>query len=150
MIRLLLTCFLFFKFAAAMYVADDITGLWYNQEKDAKIRIYASNGKYFGKIEWLKTPNDPETGKPKVDKNNPKPEKRSRPVMGLVILANLVYDADDQEWSDGQVYDPKSGNTYSLTCELKDKNTMELRGYIGLSLFGRTDTWTRDTQDGKK
>jgi uncharacterized protein (DUF2147 family) len=149
MIRLLLLLTITLKVAATAWVADDITGLWYNQEKDAKIRITGANGKYFGRIEWLKIPNDPETGKPKLDKHNPKTEKRTRPVMGLAILANLVFDSEEQEWSKGQVYDPKSGNTYSLTCSLKDKNTMELRGFIGFSLLGRTDTWTRAEEETK-
>ncbi|MBI3510808.1 MAG: DUF2147 domain-containing protein [Bacteroidetes bacterium] len=128
------------------YVQDDITGMWYNQEKDAKIKIYAASGKYFGSIQWLKTPIDPETGKPKLDKHNPDDALKTRPVMGLLILKYLTWDADDQNWSGGIVYDPKSGNNYSLTCTLQDKNTMELRGYLGFSLFGRTDIWTRDTE----
>jgi uncharacterized protein (DUF2147 family) len=146
MLRSFIILAIIFKSVAATFVADDITGVWYNQEKDAKIRIFALNGKYCGKIEWLKTPIDPETGKPKLDKHNPKAERKTRPILGLVILANLTFDADDQEWEDGSIYDPKSGNTYSLTCTLTDKNTMNLRGYIGFSLLGRTDIWTRDTE----
>lgn len=146
MFRILIVLAFIVKAVTTTWVGDDITGVWYNQEKDAKIRIMNLNGNYVGRIEWLKIPNDPETGKPKVDKKNPKAEYRSHPVLGLAILSNLVFDADDQEWTDGNIYDPKSGNTYSLTCKLKDKNTMELRGYIGFSLLGRTDTWTRDTE----
>jgi len=138
---LLSTCFV-----SSSWVANDITGVWLNQDQDAKIKIYASYGKFYGMITWLKEPNDPETGKPKVDKHNPDTKNKSRAILNLVILKDLTFDADDQEWSDGEVYDPKSGNTYSLSCSLKDKNTMELRGYLGISLFGRTDTWTRADQ----
>ncbi len=130
-------------FTSATFVADDIAGTWLNQDKDAHIKIFALNGKYFGQIVWLKTPIDPETGKPKVDKHNSDESKRNVPIMNLVIMKNLVFDAGDQDWEDGQIYDPKSGNGYSLTCTLTDKNTMQLRGYMGLSLFGRTDIWTR-------
>jgi uncharacterized protein (DUF2147 family) len=132
--------------SASTWVANDIAGKWLNKDKDAHVKIYASSGKYYGQIVWLKVPNDPETGKPKLDKHNPDKSLRNKPVMNLLILKNLEFDADDQEWSDGEVYDPKSGNDYSLTCTLKDKNTMELRGYMGISLLGRTDIWTRVTE----
>jgi uncharacterized protein (DUF2147 family) len=136
--------FLFFStIAAVQWVGNDICGIWWNKDKDAKIKIYTSYGKYFGQIHWLKNPLDSVTNKPKLDKNNPDEEARKRPVMGLLILKNLEWDNDDQEWDDGDIYDPKTGNTYSLTCKLKDKNTMELRGYLGISLLGRTDIWTR-------
>ena len=135
--------FFFLSSIATTWVGNDICGIWWNKDKDAKIKIYLSNGKYWGQIHWLKNPIDTVTNKPKVDKNNPDETQRNRPIMGLLILKNLVWDADDQEWDDGDIYDPKSGNTYSLTCKLTDKNTMELRGYIGFSLLGRTDIWTR-------
>lgn len=132
--------------SSSTWVANDIAGVWLNKDKDAHIKIYASYGKYYGQIIWLKIPNDPETGKPKVDKKNPDPSLRTKPVLNLIILKNLEFDADDQEWDDGEVYDPKTGNDYSLTCTLKDKNTMDLRGYMGISLLGRTDIWTRVTE----
>jgi uncharacterized protein (DUF2147 family) len=131
---------------SSTWVANDITGTWLNKDKDAHIKIYGSYGKYYGQIVWLKVPNDPETGKPKLDKHNPDNALKTKPVMNLIILKNLEFDADDQEWDDGEIYDPKSGNDYSLTCTLKDKNTMELRGYMGISLLGRTDIWTRVTE----
>jgi uncharacterized protein (DUF2147 family) len=146
MVRLLLLFFITAKIASTSWVADDIVGSWYNQEKDAKIKIFKNGGKYYGKIEWLKEPNDPETGKPKLDKHNSDDEKKKRPVMGLTILTDLEFDADDQEWSDGDIYDPKTGNSYSLTCKMKDKNNMDLTGYIGFSFIGRTSNWTRATE----
>ncbi|MCX6311815.1 MAG: DUF2147 domain-containing protein, partial [Bacteroidetes bacterium] len=99
--------------------------------------------KFYGQIIWLKTPIDPETNKPKLDKHNGDDKLKTRPILNLLILTDLVFDADDQDWSDGNVYDPKTGNSYSLTCKLKDKDNMELRGYMGISVLGRTDIWTR-------
>ncbi len=132
--------------SSSTWVANDISGTWLNKDQDAHIKIYSSYGKYYGQIVWLKIPNDPETGKPKLDKHNPDASLRTKPVLNLIILKDLEFDADDQEWTDGEIYDPKSGNDYSLTCKLKDKNNMELRGYMGISLLGRTDIWTRVTQ----
>jgi uncharacterized protein (DUF2147 family) len=121
--------------------ADDIIGIWLTAGKEpAKIRIYKSGDKYYGKIVWLKNPAD--NGKPKVDGNNPDKSKRSNPVMGLVLLSGFKFDSDD-EWKGGDIYDPESGKTYDSYLYLKDKNTLKVRGYIGISLFGRTETWTR-------
>jgi uncharacterized protein (DUF2147 family) len=89
---------------------------------------------------WLKNPND--NGKPKVDKNNPDNSKRNQSVVGLLILKEFKFDGDD-EWEDGDIYDPESGKTYSCYLSLKDKHNLKVRGYVGISLFGRTEVWTR-------
>lgn len=130
--------------AQAQTKADDILGIWWNQEKTSKIEVYKNGGKYFGKIIHLEEPND-EQGKPKVDKDNPDEKLRTRPILGMVILKDLAYD-EDNEYEDGNIYDPKSGKTYSANAELVNKNQLNLRGYVGISLIGRTSTWTRTTK----
>ena len=86
--------------------------------------------------------NGEETGKPKLDKRNPDKSKRTVPTLGLVNLHGFTYDPKDKEWN-GFIYDPKNGKEYDCRAELKDANTLKVRGYIGISLIGRTDTWTR-------
>ncbi len=133
------------KLTAQDFKADDIVGVWLNEDKDAHIEIYNDGGKYFGKIIWLKTPIDEKTGKPKVDDKNTDPALQSRPVMGLLLLKDFVFDGDD-EWEDGEIYDPKSGKTYSCYMEFPDEDNLDnlkIRGYIGISLIGRTTYWTR-------
>ncbi|OGU94730.1 MAG: SIGNAL peptide protein [Ignavibacteria bacterium RIFOXYA2_FULL_35_10] len=121
---------------------DTVLGVWLTGKADAKVQIYKKNNKYYGKIIWLKTPND-EHGKPKVDKENPDENLRKRPILGMEILTDFVYD-EDYTWEDGDIYDPKSGSTYSCKMYLsKDYKTLEVRGYIGISLFGRTEIWKR-------
>jgi len=75
---------------------------------------------------------------------NPDEELQKRPIMGLELLSNFEFDGDD-EWEDGDIYDPKSGKTYSCYMEFTDKtkNELKVRGYIGVSLLGRTTYWTR-------
>lgn len=119
--------------------ADDIVGTWFNTEKDAKIEIYPKNGKYFGKIVWLKNPTD--GGKARTDTNNPEEAMRSRQLMGLNLLQDFEY--DDGTWEDGTIYDPKNGKTYSCVISMENENTLEVRGYVGVPMFGRTVTWTR-------
>ncbi|KIC89889.1 DUF2147 domain-containing protein [Flavihumibacter sp. ZG627] len=121
--------------------ADDIIGIWLTGGKEpAKIQIYKSGEKFYGKIIWLK--NSIENGKQRVDANNPDKAKRSNPIIGLLMLTGFKFDGDD-EWKGDDIYDPESGKTYSSYMYLKDKNTLKVRGYVGISLFGRTETWTR-------
>ena len=61
----------------------------------------------------------------------------------MIFMWNFTYDADDKEWVGGSIYDAESGNTYSAYMSLQDYNTMNLRGYLGLSIFGRTNVWKR-------
>jgi len=125
----------------AQIKADDIVGAWLTNGKEpAKIQIYKSGEKYYGKIVWLQNPTD--IGKPKLDKNNPDKNKRNQPIVGLVILKAFKFDGDD-EWEDGDIYDPESGKTYSCFITLKNKTTLKVRGYIGISLLGRTELWTK-------
>ena len=120
--------------------ADAIVGKWQNKDKDAHIEIYKRGSDYLGKIVWLKNPKD-EKGKAKTDHNNPDASLRTRPIIGLEILKGFKY--DDGEWSDGKIYDPKSGKTYSCMMTLNGNNKLNVRGYLGISLIGRTDVWTR-------
>ena len=129
-----------FSFSAWAQKADAILGSWANPNGQDHILIYKHGDKFFGKLDWIKFPND-ENGKPKTDKNNPDPALRSRPDLGLELLKDFTFDGDDV-YSGGTVYDPKNGKTYSCKMTLEG-NTLKIRGYIGISLFGRSETWTR-------
>jgi len=120
---------------------DAILGIWFNAEKDAKIEVYKVDGKYCGKVVWLKNPNDTQ-GKPKTDIENPDPKLRNRPRLGLVVLTDLKH-AGGNSYEKGRIYDPKKGKTYACQAELANPRLLKLRGYIGISLIGRTSEWTR-------
>lgn len=124
----------------ALAQADPIEHTWYNQEKTSKIKIYkAVDGKYYGKIVWLKEPL--RDGKPKTDYLNADKSKQNTLLMGLVVLKGVKKESGN-EYDDGDIYDPKNGKTYS--CKITfEGNHLNLRGYIGFSLFGRTAVWER-------
>lgn len=122
-----------------------IVGVWFNGEKTSKIEIFETkNGDFAGKIIWLKEPNN-EAGNPKTDTKNPEEKLRTRPLLNMVILSGMDVDGKTK-YKNGKIYDPKSGKTYSAKGELLTNNTLALRGFIGVSLVGRTDTWTRTTK----
>lgn len=121
--------------------ADALVGVWEPGHGKAKIKISKIGDKYYGKIVWLKEPKD-ENGNPKVDKNNPDESLKKTPTLGLRILKDFAYKGNNT-WEEGTIYDPENGSTYNCTIKLKDANTLDVRGYIGVSMIGRTDTWVR-------
>ncbi|RSK48479.1 DUF2147 domain-containing protein [Hymenobacter rigui] len=132
---------------AALALADNpdaVLGVWKNGEGTGMVQIYKSGDKYFGRIVWLKVPNNPD-GTPRTDANNPTESLRSKPIRGLVNMRNFTY-AGNNKWEGGQIYDPKNGSDYSCEMTLTDANTLEVRGFIGVSLFGRTDVWKRQVK----
>ena len=144
MIMKKITTTLLFSFVGLLAFSQtnaDIVGEWYNAEKDAVITLFEENETVSGKITWMQFPND-DNGNPKTDHLNPDEHLKSRDRMGMVMMSGFAYDADSV-WDDGELYDPKKGKTYSGMMTLKDKNTIDLRGYIGFSFIGRSSSWTR-------
>jgi uncharacterized protein (DUF2147 family) len=114
-------------------------GQWKNE--DATFEIFESDGRLAAKIVALKEPKTPQ-GEEKKDIHNPDPEKRGRPIVGLVFMSGFTKKSDIR-WENGTIYDPKSGNSYSCLLELEGADRIKVRGFIGISLIGRTDIWTR-------
>jgi len=136
-------------FASAQAVqSDDIVGLWETGSGKARVNIIKSGNYFYGRIVWLKEPLN-EEGKPKVDKNNPDESKRSTPLLGYRMLSSFEFKGDNL-WEDGTIYDPESGSTYNCKITMDDKNTMNIRGFIGIAAFGRTDVWKRLEMKKKK
>ena len=151
--RVLLLLSLTLSLAAPADDADAILGQWTTAEAKSQVRIYAQDGLYHGRIVALKEPrfpDDPEhqdyveglEGQPKIDRNNPDEALRKRPIVGMNLMSGFQYDGDNV-WSGGTIYDPESGKTYKCKLTLVAPNELNVRGYVGISLFGRTTTWTR-------
>lgn len=134
--------------------ASIIEGVWLTQkkEKNAKIQISRCSGdasKYCGKIVWLESPTY-EDGTQKVDRNNRDTSKRDRPLMGLNLLTNFDEIEKNKFWDNGKIYNPEDGDIYN--CEInyyvKDNiEKLEVHGYVGITLFGKTQTWVRSSLD---
>jgi uncharacterized protein (DUF2147 family) len=125
---------------------DAIIGQWLTDGKDARIEITKVDGKYEGKIVWLKDPlydsKDPEAGKPVRDRDNPDAARRNDPMIGLRLLRDFEY-VGKNAWKNGAIYNPENGKTYHANLTLANPKELKVRGYIGISLFGGTTIWTR-------
>ena len=139
---LVLISILPFGFTTQDPKGDRLIGVWEPSNGRSRIKIEKIGAKYYGKIVWLKEPIDPATKKPKTDKNNPDPDLQKVPLMGYRMLKDFTYKGDD-EWADGTIYDALNGSTYSCVIKMSNENTLNIRGYIGVSALGRTDVWKR-------
>jgi uncharacterized protein (DUF2147 family) len=120
--------------------SDKILGLWLSEEKDGKIEIYKSENKYFGKLIWGKTMYEADGSTSKKDVKNKDEKLRGRNLKDLLMLKNFKYNGG--VWDGGEIYDPYSGKTYSCTMKISD-GKLNIRGYVGISLLGRTAVWER-------
>jgi uncharacterized protein (DUF2147 family) len=137
LITLLVVIFLSANTFAQTTNKDALLGTWLTGSVKGKVLIYKDGDKYSGKIVWLKEPNR-EDGTAKLDRNNSDKALQTRPIMGLNMLKGFIFDVD--KWVDGTIYDPENGKTYSCKITWRD-GKLDVRGYIGISLLGRTDTW---------
>lgn len=100
------------------------------------VEIYESNGKIYGKVLQIL-----EKGKEDKVCEECKGDKKNKPIKGMVIIDGLTK--NDDEWDGGKILDPKSGKEYKCVISLENENKLKVRGYVGFSLLGRTQYWTR-------
>lgn len=114
--------------------ADKIVGIFWSPKKDAKIEIYKKGTLYYGKSIWVASP--------RKDTENPMETLQKRDILGIELLTNFKF--NNGEYAGGRIYDPESGKTYDCKMSLNG-NKLKVRGYVGISLFGRTETFERST-----
>jgi Uncharacterized protein conserved in bacteria len=134
--------------SAAFSDGGDILGLWEVEEGDGRIEIFRCADKFCGRIAWQKEPSYPigdkggMAGKPLLDRENPKKELRGRQQLGLVIMEGYAFRGNNL-WDDGTIYNPEDGRTYKSRIFLKNRDRLQLRAFIGISLLGGSTVWKR-------
>jgi uncharacterized protein (DUF2147 family) len=146
-IILFFTTVLFTATTAFSAVPGNVTGMWKTDGGDSQLELFRCGTQICGKIIWLKTPNyidrkDGPVGASKTDRKNPNPSLRNRPILGLQVMSGFT-DLGGNKWDNGSSYNPESGKTYKSKLYLASAKRLELRGYVGCSLFGRTLVLTR-------
>ncbi|MCB2376865.1 DUF2147 domain-containing protein [Hymenobacter sp. BT635] len=118
-------------------------GVWADDTGETHIEIYRCGEKLCGRVVWLREPQEANTGRPKADLHNPDPGKRTQPLHNLTVLHSLRYNPAAERWEDGEIYDPHNGHTYSCYLSQVANDKLEVKGYIGFALIGRSHYWTR-------
>jgi len=131
---------LFIMILSTITNGQTIVGQWETyddetKEKKAVIEVYQTNNRYFAKI--IKT----FIGEKNAICETCKGTKKDKPIIGLVIIENI--EKDGNEFNGGTILDPENGKTYKCSLTLIRANKLKVRGYIGFSLFGRTQYWIR-------
>jgi uncharacterized protein (DUF2147 family) len=122
-------------------VAADPIGTWLTENGRSRVKVADCGGALCGTIIWLKEPNDPETGKPKTDKNNADASKRGRPLIGVPIVLSMKPNGGNK-WS-GQVYSPEEGKVFSGNLTETGPNAVRLEGCALGGLVCKGQNWTR-------
>jgi uncharacterized protein (DUF2147 family) len=118
-------------------------GTWLFANRVA-VKVFECSGLVCGRIVWLLRPRMPD-GQPDVDRLNPDPTLRQRPLCGLTNIWGLQPNGANH-WSNGSLYDPQDGTTYDVTAERTSPDRISARVYRGVPLFGRTEILIRDPQ----
>lgn len=119
----------------------DLVGVWLTEDKDLKVEFFKTGNTYSGKLLWAKSMFEADGKTPKKDDKNPDEKLRSRSRQGIVNITGLTYAGG--EYENGKLYNPQNGSTYIFTAKLTGIDKLEGRGYMGLSLLGKTIKWTR-------
>jgi uncharacterized protein (DUF2147 family) len=117
---------------------DAIVGIWETEARDARMEIFKNGAQYHGRLLWGSRIVEADGKTSRKDSRNPDPKLRPRIIIGIVNLTGLRYDGG--EYVEGQIYDPPSGKTYDCKARI-EQGKLLLRGFIGISAFGKTATW---------
>ena len=128
-------------FCNTLFAQNSVIGKWKTIDDETGkavsiIEIYEKSGKIYGKVSEVLNPKN----RHRLCEKCP-PEDKGKPILGLTIIKGLGKEGE--EYNGGKILDPKSGQLYKCYITLEDKDKLKVRGYIGISLFGRTQYWHR-------
>ena len=132
--KLFLSLITLFILTISVKAQQEYLGKWLSPSKKGVVETYLQGNKLFGKLVWVQSE--------RKDIYNSDKSLRNREVKGLNLFSNFTW--SDNQWVEGKIYDPEGGSTYSCKMWLSDdKQTLNVRGYIGISIIGRTEKFTR-------
>ncbi len=124
------------------YSGHPVLGVWLMNDKDSAAEFYDCGDKICARLVWMKSPNSPD-GHPRVDRRNPDPGLRDRPLCGLTIITGLSPKSPTR-LEGGKVYSAGAGKTYDLTVNVESPTRIRMHGYIGTPILGQTFFMTRN------
>lgn len=139
MIRHLILAAALLSAGSPAHAASAPEGVWQTDGGKARVRITACGDSVCATLVGLRKPNDKQ-GRPKTDRRNPDPAKRSRPVIGLSLLSSMRPDGEG--WT-GKFYNPDDGETYAGSLASGPNGTLRLKGCVLGGLLCKTQVLTR-------
>lgn len=136
-------CLFVFASVAQAQTPSTVVGKWRtiddgNGKPSSIVEVYLENNKLYGRVlQVLQSSQGPH---PKCIKCSG--ERKDQPVEGMVIMWDLTS-KDGVQWDNGSILDPKNGTSYRCRVKLASPERLQVRGFVGISLFGRTQTWER-------
>jgi uncharacterized protein (DUF2147 family) len=127
---------------AASAADDPVIGMWWNQDRNAKIEIAPCGNSVCGRIAWMEEPNRPD-GTPKLDVNNDDESLQSRPILGMQIIGGFEK-TEAGKWEDGEIYNPQDGNTYDSNLAVNEDGSLGVEGCV--LFICQEQTWAPVTQ----
>ena len=130
--------------AATGLTADEqICGKWQNQEKNLVVQVYKEDSEFKAKIVWFNNGEGDKAMESCTDKHNPDPALRSRRLIGMNVLENLVYKTETNSWEDGMIYDAQAGKHWNSSAYINNEGALKVKGYWHFKFIGRTMTFNR-------
>ena len=139
---LLLVCLGATLSLSAQSAADKIVGVYrvVKDGRNSKVKVFKHAGGDRAQVIWLENMKNPD-GSQRTDTKNPDPAKRHTPSNQIVLVDKVTYDADDNEWEDGRIYDPTSGKTYKVEMYFEKPGVLTVKGKLGP--FYKKMYWTK-------
>lgn len=134
----------FISICSAFAQADKIVGTYkvFRNGVNSKVKVFKHENGYRAQVIWADNLIKAD-GSTLTDEKNPDKSKRNVPANKIVLIENITYNAKDNCWDNGKIYDPTKGKTYKVTINFKDDKTLKLRGYIGVPTLGESMYWTK-------
>lgn len=126
---------LFISVSVFAQSSDAIIGTYMTDQNEGMVEVTKRGSKYYGKLSWTKKQGA-------LDIHNPDEKERANNLTGKEILKDFESTGKNL-WHNGTIYDPKNGKTYSCKITQDEKGNLNVRGFIGVSLLGRTTFWVK-------
>jgi uncharacterized protein (DUF2147 family) len=123
--------------------ANSILGKWITIEHNLELEVYKVGDNFHAKIIWFKIEDTTRPMNTRTDDKNPNPALRHRKWLGMEVLRNLKYNAEEREWQDGIIYDAKHGREWDSVAWINSKGLLEVKGYWMFRWISKTLTFIR-------
>ena len=122
---------------------DAIIGKWMTVDNNLEVQVYRQENDFRAKVIWFKIEDTTRPMNTRTDDMNPNPKLRSRKWLGMEVLRNLRYNAADNEWTDGVIYDAKHGKEWDSVVWINKNGLLKVKGYWVFRWISETLTFKR-------